>query len=373
MCEQGSMSQRSWSELPLSALTLIFEELYLSETAGTEDCVARICSSWAEAAAAAAATVTIDLEDCSNIDSLQRWLHSRGSGVIAIAVSRSSGAITSLPCPKLEDLELRDSSVDLRQGSQLLQDLCAATALTKLCFFDIKFQGEPDLAAVLSALPNLECFGLRNLGLVGHITVLQQSPQQQLLQSSTGSEEQDGHEPSQQLWSSFGDPLNSHRCFTDSGMQFCCQLTKLQSLELGSLQGVTAAGLAGLADLPGLDVLTLEELTCDISLSAAPAFSQLTALRSLTVSWVWDTRCKFDPSILAHMTQLQWLQLRSCTTTRGKAGAAELVSRLSQLPDLRGLALEGIEGSQEWPPEAFSCLTSSSVLESLTFRVQLDW
>jgi len=66
MCEQGSMSQRSWSELPLSALTLIFQELPLRNRAGTEDCVARVCSSWAEAAAAA--TVTIKLEECSNSD-----------------------------------------------------------------------------------------------------------------------------------------------------------------------------------------------------------------------------------------------------------------------------------------------------------------
>jgi len=70
---------RSWSQLPMSALTLAFEKLPLSDRAGTEDCVARVCSSWAEAAAAA--TVTIDLEQCPNTSSLQQWLHSRGCHV----------------------------------------------------------------------------------------------------------------------------------------------------------------------------------------------------------------------------------------------------------------------------------------------------
>jgi len=315
------------------------------------------------------------LEVCSDIDSLQRWLHSRGSGVREIDIIRSSGVINSLPCFKLEILCFRDSSVDMRQGSQLLQDLCAAKALTMLCFFDITFQGEPDLTGVLLALPNLKWFGLRNLveGQTG-IRVVQQSPQQQLLQSSTACEEQDSNAPSLQLLSVHGDPQDGVRCFTDSSMEFICKLTKLQCLELGSLQGVTAAGLAGLADLPGLDILTLGDLTCDISLSAVPAFSQVTALRLLTLSWVWDARHEFDPSILAHMTQLKWLELGSCTPARGTAGAAELLSRLSQLPQLKRLALEWVEGLQDCPPEAFSCLTSSSALDSLIFCTWLpDW
>jgi len=319
--------------------------------------------------------VTIKLEECSNIDSLQQWLHSRGSGVRKIELSKSSGVISSLPCPKLEDSDLHDSSVDMRKGSQLLPDLCAATALTRLCLFDMTFQGEPDLGAVLLALPNLKWFGLRNLILVGHIKVVQQSPQQQLLQSSTACEYQDSHEPSQQLLSVHGDPQDGYRCFTDSGMQLVCKLTKLECLELGSLRYVTAAGLAGLADLPGLSVLTLEDLTCDISLSAVPAFSQLTALTWLVLSWASDApEFEFDPSILAHMTQLGWLYLQACTPARGTAGAADLLYGLSQLLQLNHLSLKWVEGLQECPPEAFSCLTSSSALDSLTFCTWLpDW
>jgi len=53
----------------------------------------------------------------------------------------------------------------------------------------LTFQGEPDLAAALLALPNLKRFGLSNPEWYGYSKV-QQSPQQQLLQSSTASEEQ---------------------------------------------------------------------------------------------------------------------------------------------------------------------------------------
>jgi len=269
---------------------------------------------------------------------------------------------------------LFDSSVDLPPGSQLLQDLCSATALTRLCFDDVTYQGEPDLAAVLLALPNLECFGLRNSGQMGHIQV-QQSPQQQLLQSSGAIGEQHGHEPSQQLWSAHGDPGDGLKTFTDSSMEFICKLTQLGLLELGSLQGVTAADLADLVEMQDLQGLNLEDLTCDISLSAVPAFSQLTALTGLTLSWASDApRFEFDPSILAHMTQLEWLELQTCIPAPGTAGAAELPSRLSQLPKLKGLSLDCIEGLREWPAKVFSCLTSSSVLESLTFAaLLLDW
>jgi len=286
----------------------------------------------------------------------------------SIDVSSTSGVIDSLPCPRLEDVVFKDSSVDLSPGSQLLLDLRAATALSRLCFYDVMFQGEPDLAAVLLALPKLRGFGLRSPERV-QFTKMQEGPQQQLLQNSTASEVQHSSEPSQQLWSPYG-YLGGRRCFTDSGLQFICKLTKLQLLWLGILQGVTAAGLAGLADLPCLDDLCLEELVLDISLSAVPAFSQLTALTALALSWD-NPRHEFDPSVLAHMTQLKWLQLSVCTPARGKAGAAELLSRLSQLPQLNVLSLKYIEGLQDCPPQAFSCLTSSSVLKKLTFHA--DW
>jgi len=186
------------------------------------------------------------------------------------------------------------------------------------------------------------------------------------VQESPRQQQQQQQQP-EELWSAHGDPLDGHRCFTDSGMQFICQRSKLQMLWLGSLQDVTAAGLAGLHKLQKLKSLTLEDLTCAISLSAVPAFSQLTHLTALRLHWAQTVPpCTFDPSILAHLTQLKCLVLVSCTPARGTAGAAELLSRLSRLPQLRDLDLRWIEALQQCPPQAFSSLTSSSMLESLT-------
>jgi len=141
--------------------------------------------------------------------------------------------------------------VDLRPGSQLLQDLSSATALTRLYFCDVTYHdGEPDLAAVLLTLPNLQELCVFSSDTDRYFQV-QGSPQQQLhrqLHASTPSEVQDSHAPTQQLWSAHGDPLDGYRCFTDSGMQFMCRLKTLQWLALSSLQGVTAAGLTGLHD-----------------------------------------------------------------------------------------------------------------------------
>jgi len=131
MSEDDS-STRSWSELPVSLLTFAFEKLDVRERL---NCVALVCTTWA--AAAAAAIRSIELSSCTNTDSLQQWLRSRGSHVIKVKLQGSDGVITSLPCPKLEWLVLDNISVDL-------QDLSAATALEHLHLGGLRFQGEPD-------------------------------------------------------------------------------------------------------------------------------------------------------------------------------------------------------------------------------------
>jgi len=111
----------------VSVLTFAFEKLDLRKRM---NCIALVCTPWA--AAAAAATRNIELSRCTNTDSLQQWLRSRGSHVIKVKLQRSKGVITTLPCPKLEWLALECIGVDLRPGSQLRQDLCAAAALEHL-------------------------------------------------------------------------------------------------------------------------------------------------------------------------------------------------------------------------------------------------
>jgi len=148
MCEDDSNSIRSWSELPVSVLTFAFEKV---DVRYRMNCVALVCTSWA--AAAAAATRSIELSRCTNTDSLQQWLRSRGSHVIKVKLQRSKGVITSLPCPSLRWLVLEDTSVDLRPGSQLLQDLCAATALEHLHLGDVVFPGDSGLVSLLLSPP----------------------------------------------------------------------------------------------------------------------------------------------------------------------------------------------------------------------------
>jgi len=156
-CTQPHTMSRPWSDLPMTALTLAFEKLPQRKRSGSVSCVALVCSRWAEAAAAATRVI---VGKCPNTDSLQTWLRSRGSSVNQIQLFLPSGAITSLPCPRLEHLVLEDSIVNLRPNSQLVLDLSAATGLTTLMLNGVTFQGRPDLAGVLSALPNLRCLPL---------------------------------------------------------------------------------------------------------------------------------------------------------------------------------------------------------------------
>jgi len=339
----------SLSDLPVSVLSFLFEKLDLSDRAGNVDCVARVCSIFAEAAAAA--TKTIELKAYSSTTWPDRWLCNRGSGVTGIKLPHPAGVITSLPCPKLVFLELSHASLDLRPGSRLLRDLCAATGLEHLYLGGAMFRGEPDLAALLCALPKLRFLLVANVTIASTVTGVQHS-----------------HASAPSLWSA-GDTSNSRcRSLTDRGMQLLCELTQLQSLELGSMRDVTAAGLASFQKLPALKRLGLVGLSIDVSWSAVPAFSQLTALTHLKLYWEPAVQGPvFDPAVLAGMTQLEALELSHPNPVGGAAGAAELLSKLSQLRKLEVLKLEHVACFDLCPPSAFAALTASSRLRSLTW------
>jgi len=148
-----------------------------------------------------------------------------------------------------------------------------------------------------------------------------------------------------------------------------CKLTQLQSVELHTMARVTAAGLAGFHNLTALKRLRLEDLFCAISASAVPAFTQLTALTCLKLGWTSSRPCGgFDPSVLAHMTQLEELHLHNSRPAGGASRAAELLARLAQLTKLQVLHLAYVNWLLQCPPAAYSSLTSSSVLRSLTWR-----
>jgi len=134
------------------------------------------------------------------------------------------------------------------------------------------------------------------------------------------------------------------------------------------MTAVTAAGLASFQKLPALKRLGLEGLGIDVSWSAVPAFSQLTALTYLRLYWEPAVQGPvFDPAVLAGMTQLEALELSRPNPVGGAAGAAELLSRLSQLRKLEVLKLEHVACLDLCPPAAFAVLTASSVLRSLTW------
>jgi len=366
MCEDDSSSIRSWSELPVSVLTFAFEKLDLQERAGTFKCIALVCTSWA--AAAAAATRSIELSRCTNTDSLQQWLRSRGSHVIKVKLQCPSRIIT-LPCPRLEWLVLEKTSVDLRPGSQLLQDLCMATALEHLHLNGVMFQGEPDLVAVLKNMPDLQYIHLGNIQVFGSPKQLLLQQQQQSPASIATAVHDSRFYTHSLLWSNSGVLHDWCQHITDGGMHFLCKLTKLQSLELRHIANVTAAGLAGLHNLPALKCLGLESLRCEISASAVPAFTQLTALTCLKLAWgPFSRHRQFDASVLAHMMQLQELHLYNADPGGGASGAAELLARLAQLTKLQVLYLAYVYRLLQCPLEALSSLTSSSVLRSLTWR-----
>ena len=68
---------------------------------------ALVCRSWAKAAAAATDSITV--WSLTKARSLQLWLRKHGGGVRSISLSVTSqpvGALTKLPCPKLQDLQL---------------------------------------------------------------------------------------------------------------------------------------------------------------------------------------------------------------------------------------------------------------------------
>lgn len=93
-----------WCCLPKLALQIVFKHVPQGLKVGRPSSCALVCTSWAKAAAAA--TASIDLDTCANPDSLQLWLHNHGDNLTKLHVTTTHVELTSLPCPKLQDLLL---------------------------------------------------------------------------------------------------------------------------------------------------------------------------------------------------------------------------------------------------------------------------
>jgi len=111
---------------------------------------------------------------------------------------------------------------------------------------------------------------------------------------------------------------------TDAGLAHLASLTKLRSLDLGSLKGVTGAGFEHLAKLPALEQLNLQSSGVSVDdLKKLPGM--LPKLKGLKLGWL-----KVDGAVrdLAALKNLQSLDLFHTDLTdvgaKGLAGMPEL-------------------------------------------------
>lgn len=199
----------------------------------------------------------------------------------------NTAAALSLDCLKLKYLKLQLQAEDGCDGVLRL-----GFPVKQLCInYCMLLDGEEALEAALAELPRLE-----------HLSV-------ELIESRIGSD----------------------LAFPGDVPQ---QLPQFTYLELGErpLQGSSA--LQYVRNLPALQDLRLDCGEYDnFTVHRVDAVQQLTTLRV--------SGAKFDPGVLAGMTQLRDLALCSCKLLGGPSGVVALLSQLQQLTQLTLLCLNG--------------------------------
>jgi hypothetical protein len=267
------------------------------------------------------------------MDGVLVYLGKHGQHVGSVDISRGGDGAIALrqlpPLLQLSSLHLSGLDVQLQpgNGSHGVLGSVAVAALKQLWLTSCELlDGEAQLAAALSQLPA----GLQHLSItapwVNNWSTKLPTGALQRLQQLTYLELADVvlQSPVQ------GQPV----------LQPLQALTRLQDLRLCTDDGgITASMLSGTHHLARLWILGC-----------------LHHIPSL------------EPGALAGKTQLQHLQLVYCTVSGGAAGAAQLLSHLQSLQQLRHLDL----GYSKWegspPAAAFSALTASSKLQHLDIR-----
>jgi hypothetical protein len=262
------------------------EKVPLTCRLGTSKSCALVSTQFLEAALAATTKVVLEKGHCADTDNLQLWLSNRGQGVEGLKIAGAPEMVCTIPCPKLDILIIHDSTVDLAPGSQLFQDLTAATQMTALSFKKVVFKDEPDFIQLFHALPDLQKLELEQLQFMG-------SPLS---------------DPSARLVSAHANLHNRYRRFTDDSINQLTSLTKLGHLALHTVRDVTSAGIETLCNLTSLSSVCLQGLTCSITPSTVPSISNWASLKSLCLSYVGDSGV-VDLDILTTMTQLSCLVL----------------------------------------------------------------
>lgn len=129
--------------------------------------------------------------------------------------------------------------------------------------------------------------------------------------------------------------------------------------------------------LPQLTFLQLGEVVDHITAETAPGFSTLTAPQYLQLQFAspcdYDWGDHFDqlslqPSLLAGMTKLQFLEIVDAALVGEAAGVADLFVVLRGMQQLTTLYLSHILDMTGCPAEAYSALTASSNLQRLRLR-----
>ena len=328
-----------WSDLGRPLLQLILSKVPQRHRLGHGSCCALVCSSWAEAAAAA--TDSIVLEQCADTDSLQVWLHRHGGNVTKLHVSAAYGMLTQLPCPKLRHL--------LLQGDSLI--------------------AAPALPATLAALPSLQHL---NLGLSldegASLTTTLTASSTQIRPFPPGLLQQLPQEITH--LELFGE-------LSDAALQGLSNLTKCSHLVLrhvcdcNFLRQLFSPGqpLTGLQELQGLTCLHVSGKRLFVPF--LPDFSRLKALHHLHLHNVSISAhaAQFQPRQLQSLTSLQHLHLGWMALQGRAAGGNELLAVLPHLSGLTYLGLEDINDLNSGPAAAFGNITSSTRLQQLKLRV----
>jgi hypothetical protein len=136
-----------FSTLPMTALVYVMRHLPQKERRGSRCCHSLVCKAWCDA--------TFDLEGCYSPHSLTLWLQKYGRLVTNIDL-RSLPGLSTLPCPMLQRLAVKQSPLSMAQDSQRAADIMAAKQISSLHLNQVQFEQAPDLVSVLAALPNLQ-------------------------------------------------------------------------------------------------------------------------------------------------------------------------------------------------------------------------
>ena len=116
------------ASLPKPALLKVLRHLNIKH----RNCCAKVCRSWAEAAVAATASITVE-GGRVRADSLQLWLHRHGCNLSGLRLAAQfhppDGQLMQLPCPKLRELQLYGHRL---LGCVDLASLAALPSLDKL-------------------------------------------------------------------------------------------------------------------------------------------------------------------------------------------------------------------------------------------------